>query len=125
MAYDLPTAKDRLGITGTDEDAAVQASLNAAWALAERFTDADFTIFDPLPPDLEFALWLVFADVYAMRLGDDSSAESAEVQSVTVQDVGSVRFSTGDGIGTDTRLRYGPLPPIAVGILNTYRVVTC
>lgn len=37
--FDLATAKTRLGITGTTQDAAVQAALDVAVALAERYCD--------------------------------------------------------------------------------------
>jgi hypothetical protein len=37
--YDLATAKTRLGITGTTQDAIITAALNAAVAMAERYCD--------------------------------------------------------------------------------------
>ena len=42
MAYDLATAKARLNITGATQDAALQACLDTALAIAEKYCDRQF-----------------------------------------------------------------------------------
>ena len=71
------------------------------------------------PADLELALWGIFDQVYPAVSG---SASPQAVESVTIPDVGTVRYSTGSsatpGVDANVLGAY-------YGILETYRRLTC
>lgn len=77
------------------------------------------------PPDLELALWLVFDKVYADGFGGGGSGGTVgEVSSITVPDVGTVRFATATSVSIDAASSgdyNGMIPISAMGILNLYR----
>jgi hypothetical protein len=199
MAFDLTTAKTRLSITGATQDTVIQASLNAALSLAERYCDRLFMYgtqratfyhvdserlqlrrfpvdqeikFEPsgvkhhihkvqgivildadvvheevhvdysggyrtLPDDLELALWMIFDEVWKLSQSSSSGGGggagqvSGDISRITLQDVGSITYSTGGGgagaaVG-GTRLAGdgSPVPFTALSILDLYRVEVC
>ena len=162
MAWDLTTAKTRLGIVGATQDAQVQAALDTAVAIAENYCGRKFTYaaemasfyypwgaslqllrypleqvvsvthtknsqaitnykanlsaglvefnghvageqidvsyaggYKTFPADLEYALWHLFDDTWAGMSGQGGGGGSSAVESVTLADVGTVRFASG------------------------------
>ena len=73
-----------------------------------------------LPADLELALWSTFDNTWAVQSGEGLTGSSGEVQSITVPDVGTVRFSGATTSGT-AFAPYGHIPSDAVAILWQYR----
>jgi hypothetical protein len=183
--WDLATAKARLNITTTTQDAEVQMILDAALAYAEGICDRQFlyaaqqarfyyvqgstlqvrrypidqvmnisldvdhkvhrtagrfefpgwlhsqevTIdftggYKVLPADLELALWMVFDSLWADHSGGAGGGLTAgAVESVTLSQVGTVRFATGASAQVDASAM-GGIPPKAVSILDRYRRVS-
>ncbi len=72
-----------------------------------------------LPADLEFALWAVFDQFNAQVAGSTGLAAGA-IESVTVSDVGTVRFAGG---ATDSGSAGGvsAIPEMALSLLQPYR----
>lgn len=70
------------------------------------------------PPDLELALWGIFDNVYPALSG----AAPAAVDSVTIPDVGTIRYrNDGNSMSIDNANVLGSFS----GILETYRRQTC
>lgn len=182
MSYDLATAKTRLGITGTAQDAMIQSTLDGSVAIAERYCDRRLayasetvkfyhfegdTMFLPrypieqvvsstglpaevkihhrlgtlefhsptfieeaeisyaggyqvYPLDLELALWGIFDTVWPAVNGGATVAAGA-IDSITIPDVGTVRYNNSSSSGTGNANVLGPYS----GILDTYRRLTC
>lgn len=82
-----------------------------------------------LPADLELAYWLTFDNLYSQASGGTSGAGSGfgggEVSSISVPDVGTVRFSTSSvttDIGSDgTGIASLVIPAVGIAILQPYR----
>jgi hypothetical protein len=64
--------------------------------------------YNPLPADLEMALWLVFDEVWAGMQGG-GVVGAGEISSITIPDVGTVRFSEGVQSGTPSGSASGML----------------
>ena len=193
MAFDLATAKTRLGITGTTQDVEIQAALDASLELIERYCDRKFLyatetarfyyfrgdhIFLPhypvesvsaitidtmaytgkykvhrafgmiqfagrigydeidvtysggyrvLPPDLELVLWSVFGNVWPNYSGGTATVAAGAIESITIADVGTVRYSTGAASSGSTGGGYGwrgILGPY-INVLDLYRRDVC
>lgn len=193
--FDLATAKTRLNIVGTLQDAAVQASLDTAMALAERYCSRQFTYaaetasfyyplsttlqlsrypleqvvsiksgstnlvstdykaslgtgqilfsgyrggdqidvtyaggYKTLPADLELALFSIFDAVWAAMPGAGAGAVSAGgqvINSITVPDVGTIRYeSSGAGAGSSSA-SVGLIPAVSTAILDLYKLEVC
>ena len=83
-----------------------------------------------LPADLELALWMMFDEVWAGIPGGGgggSAVPSGQViQSITIPDVGTVRYADGGSSSSGGSGGGGGLIPInATAILNLYRLETC
>jgi hypothetical protein len=81
--------------------------------------------YETLPADLELALWLVFDAVWPGFNGAGAASSISGVSSISVPDVGTLRFSADSAAGGSGAAEYGLLPLSAVAILNTYRRVLC
>lgn len=193
--FDTATAKTRLNITGTLQDAAINASISTALAVAERYCDrqfayatdtvkfyeffghimflprypvasvisvtglpskyyvngrlgsiefggdvhvADATInyvggYQVLPADLELALWLLFDDIWAITPGGGSGAgasggSGSQISSISVPDVGTLRFDNGKSANAGAGANIGAvgiIPANAINLLEPYRRRTC
>ena len=188
---DIATAKTRLGITGTTQDALLQVALDTSMALAERYCDRKFayaaetvkfmhfagrTMFLPrypieqvltstglpsetkvhhrlgtiefhgeqfiedasisyaggykvLPDDLELGIWMILDQVWpsvSQTGGGSTSVGGGAITSISVPDVGTLRFdsgasgSSGGGLGA-----VGLIPAISINLLDPYRRRTC
>lgn len=77
-----------------------------------------------LPEDVELALWMIFDQVWAMNQsgGGGGGLAAGAVESVTLQDVGTVRFATGAAAssGSGSSNRSGALPQMAAFLLDPY-----
>jgi hypothetical protein len=80
--------------------------------------------YDPLPPDLELALWMVFDNIWPMVSGTGSTTGD-RISSVTVPDVGTIRYDTGGAASTGGAQVGGLVPMSAAGILSLYRRHVC
>jgi len=81
----------------------------------------DFT----LPQDLELALLTIFDNTYAATSGAGGATTAAgAIESVTLADVGTVRFATGDAAAaaSSAGAMGGLIPAMATGILDLYRI---
>ena len=80
-----------------------------------------------LPPDLLLALWGIFGQVYGSMNAAGGGAPSGQVvQSITVPDVGTVRYeSSGSSTGGAGGGAVGMIPATSVSLLNLYRLVVC
>lgn len=193
MAFDLTTAKARLGIADASKDAKIQGALDAALAIAEtycgrRFMHATETavfthpkgsvlqlsrfpidgitsvqdgsgvnvsvkyhtvfttgqlIFDgnvghhqvlvsysggyaTLPADLELALWALFNETYsASDTSAGTSSVGGTISSVSVPDVGTIKFDTGSSSSSGAGGAQGIIPGISLAILELYRLKVC
>jgi hypothetical protein len=81
--------------------------------------------YQDYPGDLLLALWGMF-DVVWPSVRGQASVSSGEIESVTIPDVGTVRFATGNsggssGSNSGDRGVYGPF----VSVLEFYRRLTC
>lgn len=187
--FDLATAKTRLSITDTTQDALLTVGIDTALAVAERFCDRKFgyaaetvkfyhfygdTLFLPrypvesivsvtglptnykvhnrlgmidlpgaqsieeatvsytggykvLPPDLELALWSIFDNLWpSIKSSGTSSLGSSAVASITVPDVGTIRFdNSGAGAGAGGAGANSNLYGAFFSVLETYRRTTC
>ena len=191
--FDLATAKTRLGITGTGQDALLQVALDTSMALAERYCDRKFTyaaetvkfmhfagrtMFLPrypieqvlsstglpsetkvhhrlgtiefhgeqfiedasisyaggykvLPDDLELGIWMILDQVWPSvnQTGGGSSlaAGGSAITSISVPDVGTLRFDTGGQSGSNVGglSAVGLIPAISINLLDYYRRRTC
>lgn len=181
--FDLAAAKARLNIVGTGQDVLLQASLDAALSLAEKYCDRFFMFaserakfyhvrgnslflrrypvtdliamtpsglkyklhmvtgivefhsatseeeividysggYSVLPPDLELALWQIFDSVWNLgQAAGGGGLAAGAIQSVTLADVGTVRYATG-AAAADAAAGASIIPAIAVNILDLYR----
>lgn len=76
-----------------------------------------------VPADLEAALWATFQEFLVMVQGQYATT-TGEIDSVTVQDVGTVRFSNNSSFGTGGSLsnpNSGPIPESAAFLCRPYR----
>ena len=83
-----------------------------------------------LPADLELALWMMFDEIWSGMPGGGgggSAVPSGQViQSITIPDVGTVRYADGGSSSSSGSGGGGGLIPInATAILNLYRLETC
>ena len=80
-----------------------------------------------LPPDLLLALWGIFGQVYGSMNAAGGGAPSGQVvQSITVPDVGTVRYeSSGSSTGGAGGGAVGMIPATSVSLLNLYRLMVC
>lgn len=82
--------------------------------------------YEEFPSDLELALWLVFDQILpSMSGGDGGGSSLGAVESITVPDVGTVRFATSAAISAADGSAggdYNPnIPLTAQALLNPYR----
>lgn len=78
--------------------------------------------FDPMPPDLELALWMVAAQLYPSTLSAAGADMGQTVRRVTTPDVGTVEYSVGAaGETTADELLGGTVSPQVAGLLSRYR----
>jgi hypothetical protein len=82
--------------------------------------------YETLPADLELALWLVFDALWPGFSGAGAASSISGVSSISVPDVGTLRFSADSAAGAGgSGTEYGLLPTSSVAILNMYRRVLC
>lgn len=91
--------------------------------------------YDPLPPDLEFALWQVFGALWAAMNqatglpATDGGTSIDGIDSITVPDVGTVRFTSAANTAATTGGVLGDmaawLPYGALSILYKYKRESC
>ena len=76
-----------------------------------------------LPADLELALWMIFDQVWASIPGGGAGTSAAGngIESITIPDVGQIRFSKDHSAGVGS----GVLPLSSTTILNLYRLEVC
>ena len=79
-----------------------------------------------LPADLELALWMIFDQVWATLPGGGAgtSAAGQGIESITIPDVGTIRFGSGGASGAAGGAS-GVLPLSSTTILNLYRLEVC
>lgn len=76
-----------------------------------------------LPADLEAAVWSTFQRYIGWET--NGGGESQPIDSVTIQDVGTVRFSSPESaISASNNLQSGALPESAVYLLTPYRRIS-
>ncbi len=80
-----------------------------------------------LPADLLLALWGIFGQVYgAMSAGGGGAPTGQVVQSITVPDVGTIRYeSSGSSTGGAGGGAVGMIPATSVSLLDLYRLMVC
>ena len=79
--------------------------------------------YKTLPADLAMALWLVFDQMYEMMKGG-AAVNVGDISSISVPDVGTVRFNTGGGAASPQSSggsTVSHIPDIAVSMLQPYR----
>lgn len=79
--------------------------------------------FDPMPADLEIALWNVAAALYPGIASAAGADAGGTVSRVTTPDVGTVEFRNPAGAGASTadQLLGGTLSPVIEALLQRYR----
>jgi len=79
-----------------------------------------------LPADLELALWMIFDEVWASMPGGGAGTSAAGngIESITIPDVGTIRFGK-DGAAGAAGGGGGVLPLSSTTILNLYRLEVC
>ncbi len=75
--------------------------------------------FATLPDDLVFASLLVFDGVWGSITSSGVTVAAGTIQSVTVADVGTIRYATGAAAATSGSA--GAIPAIGMSILESYR----
>ena len=82
--------------------------------------------YKTLPADLELALWMIFDSVWALIPGGGAgtSAAGQGIESITIPDVGTIRFGGGGSTGLSGGAS-GVLPISSTTILNLYRLEVC
>lgn len=82
-----------------------------------------------LPADLELALWMVFDAIWAQvsNVGAAAAAgSSGAITSISVPDVGTIRFDNGSAPAvTGGAAMGGLIPGFAASILDLYRLKSC
>jgi hypothetical protein len=82
--------------------------------------------FAILPPDLEMAMWAIFDNVWPSFSGGGTATVAAgTIQSITLQDVGTVRYASGSGASGASNAAGGLIPESAMFILGFYRKFKC
>jgi len=85
--------------------------------------------YKTLPDDLILALWGIFDAVYAAssNVGNATPAGSAAIQSITIPDVGTVRYESGGAASGASGAggAAGIIPAVSAMILNLYRLEVC
>jgi len=79
--------------------------------------------YNPLPADLELVLWSIF-DRLAGDMGGAPTISAAGIDSITVPDVGTVRFRAQDSSGA-TSTSGGPFGPLFETVSSKYRRILC
>jgi hypothetical protein len=79
---------------------------------------------DSLPADLEWALYSIFDGTYASMSGGGATVAAGAIESITIADVGTVRYSTG-AKAVATTSAFGPVSPETAAILDLYRIEEC
>lgn len=105
-------------------------ALIAAAAAAETVTiDYEGGYTDAtIPADLELALLLIFDSTYASlkpSAAGGGTVGAGGIESVTLKDVGTVRFATGSGSSSNSSGVSGLLSSDAASILRFYRIEEC
>ena len=70
---------------------------------------------DTLPADLEWALLSIFDGTYASMSGGGSTVAAGAIESITIADVGTVRYATGAKAAT-VATAFGPVTPETASI---------
>ncbi len=78
-----------------------------------------------LPADLEFAMWSIFDQVYGASTASGGSPTGQVVNSITVPDVGTIRYETGGANVGGSGSAVGMIPATSISILNLYRLEVC
>ena len=80
-----------------------------------------------LPADLLLALWGIFGQVYGSMSASGGGAPIGQVvQSITVPDVGTIRYeSSGSSTGGAGGGAVGMIPATSVSLLDLYRLMVC
>jgi len=71
-----------------------------------------------LPLDLELALWSIFDNIYGAMTKTNVTGSVGGISSVTLADVGTVKYNTSGSSGSSDG--YGYIPMTAEAILNLY-----
>jgi hypothetical protein len=75
-----------------------------------------------IPADLELALWVLFEEMLPLAQGGSSSVSAGAIDSITVQDVGTIRFNTkNSGSGSGAISSISGLPDSVLSLINPYR----
>jgi len=77
--------------------------------------------FTDLPADLLFALWGVFDAVHAASSGGTATVAAGTIESVTIPDVGTVRFASGASAASAGASSGGLIPAQYLALLDRYR----
>jgi len=92
------------------------------WASFKQVEITYFAGYDPIPDDLAYAIVLTAAGIHAAS-GGGGAVAGMEISSMSVPDVGTIRYSsTGGASGGDAGGgAFGPIPQGALSILGLYR----
>lgn len=74
-----------------------------------------------LPADLELAFWVLFQEYLGISQGGASSVAAGAIESITVQDVGTIRFNTGNNASQGAISSTSGLPDSVISLINPYR----
>ena len=74
--------------------------------------------YKTLPADLELALWLIFDGVWKSLNSSGGSVSSGGIASISVPDVGTIRYDTGSSSSGNTNA--GLIPATGIAILDNY-----
>jgi hypothetical protein len=97
-------------------------------AAADELTIEYAAGYKNLPLDLELALWLLFDVVWGQLSGGSASVTvgGGEVTSISVPDVGTIRFSASSSrSSSDSSSDSGIIPAPAISLLRPYLRITC
>ena len=87
--------------------------------------------FNPFPADMEGALWSVFDSVAGAMAGGGSVSGGGDIESISIPDVGTIRFSQGDSGSGGAAGGAGGIDPLGAyfpfltAIADRYRRVSC
>jgi len=117
------------GALGTDSYQVAKLSgqvLSSGWFSAKQIDVTYDGGYKVLPPDLLLALWSIFDSVWAAMPSSGGVAPSTQaVESVTIPDVGTVRFATGAAASSSGGASGGFIPATAQALLSFYRLEVC
>lgn len=120
---------DNTAVTGYHMEAGTGRVVLDSWAHGHQISVDYAGGYKTLPADLEFALWSVFDTAWTSVQpgGSASAAASGGIASVTVPDVGTIRFDTGAGgaVASGGAAMGGLIPSTAASILDLYRLRQC